>query len=67
MAIQYDLTVKCYRKKWFIYAGVSRLSQGFKTEQLAEDELKEARSFYEYWAGSCSFNVQNTTPKVKNI
>lgn len=62
-----DLEIKQYRKRFFIYAGKSRLSRGFKLEEEAQQELKENHSFYLYWSKSASVSVENTRPVIKYI
>jgi hypothetical protein len=45
---------------WFaIYAGVAKLSKGFRKEADAKAELEKNEGFYGYWAGSMSVNAQN--------
>lgn len=59
------LEVKKVKRSWGIYAGKSLLGK-FKTEELARNKLISNRSFYEYWAGSCSVSVENTKPIIIN-
>ena len=61
-----ELEVKLYRKKYGIFAGASRLSNLFKTEKEAQEELEANRSYYEYWQGSISVSVENSEKKVIN-
>lgn len=61
------LGTSLYRKKWFVTAGKSRLSQGFASQELAEEALSNNRGFYEYWAGSAGTSLENTPPKTVQI
>ncbi len=62
-----DLSIGEYRKRFYIVAGVSRLSKGFKTKEEAKTELDKKRSFYEYWSKSVSVSVENSTPVTRYI
>lgn len=61
------LTIQESRKRFFIMAGKSCLSTGFKSKELAEADLKEKESFYKYWANSIGVSVENTEPIIKYI
>ncbi len=63
----FSLNITQYRKKWYITAGKSRLSTGFASQELAQEELDKKQSLYSYWAGSAGVSVQNTTPIVKHV
>lgn len=45
--------------KYAIVCGVSVLRK-FKTIKAAKEELRDNKSLYEYWAGSCSVAVDNS-------
>ncbi|EAT0039954.1 hypothetical protein AB2939_004332 [Escherichia coli] len=55
------LTVEKRKRSWCICAGKSVLGK-FKTEALAQESLKTKKSFYEYWADSCSVLSENKEP-----
>jgi len=65
--VKVELSISEYRKRFYISAGLSRLSKGFKSKEDANTELENNRSFYEYWSKSISVSVQNTTPIIRNI
>lgn len=48
--------------KFAIVAGKSVIRR-FKTVEQAQNELKNNRGFYEYWAGSASVAVDNSDKK----
>lgn len=64
-----ELEVKVYRKRYYIYAGVARLSRGFATQELADKEVEKNGDIYEYWAQSSSVIDQNRVAngQVKEI
>ncbi|AIW17537.1 hypothetical protein VITU102760_24900 [Vibrio tubiashii] len=62
-----ELSIKESRKRFFIMAGKSCLSTGFKSMELAETDLKNRQSFYKYWANSIGVSIENTEPIVKHI
>ncbi|WP_020211018.1 hypothetical protein [Gilvimarinus chinensis] len=61
------LEVKPYRGKFAIFACKSRLASGFKSADLAQQELQDNRSLYEFWAGSAGTSVENTPAKVVKV
>ncbi len=56
------LSIQCSRKRYYIHAGKSRLSRGFKSEGEAQEHLTANLGFYTYWQGSASVSFENTTP-----
>ena len=60
----WELAVKKVGRFHYVTAGVSKLSKGFATAELAQASLDENAQMYRYWAGSASVSSQNTTPKV---
>lgn len=64
MAINAELIVKPYRKKFAIFAGSARLSQGYLSESDAQGELDNNESLYRYWAGSAGVSIENTPAKI---
>lgn len=61
-----ELKVKKIKRSWCICAGVSILGK-FKTETIANEELKKGYKFYDYWANSASVISENTPPTIKVI
>jgi hypothetical protein len=59
-----ELQVMEYRKRYYVCAGVSRLSKGYKTSEEAFAELEKNDSYYAYWAGSLSVSVENSPKKT---
>jgi len=54
-----NLEIKKVRGWWAVYAGVSKLSKGFRAESAAKKHLEDNRAFYSYWAGSGSVSYEN--------
>ncbi len=61
------LGISEYRKRFYIAAGGSRLSKGYKNKIEAQKELDDKRSLYEYWSKSISVSVENSIPEVRYI
>lgn len=67
MANKIELSVEKLRGRFYVMAGSSKLSQGFKTKIEAETDLEKNKELYNYWAKSATVGVQNTKPVFKQI
>ncbi|EEP7802474.1 hypothetical protein HCK70_004674 [Salmonella enterica] len=63
MIAKLPLTVEKRKRSWCICAGKSVLGK-FRTEDKANDALRDNRSFYEYWSESASVISENTMPVI---
>lgn len=59
--MNFDTTLKVAKVRggYAIVSGYNKLSKAFKTEALAQAELKKNGSFYAYWAKSASASIVN--------
>lgn len=64
---EYEIEVKEYRNRFYVFAGKSRLSIGYKLKEEAEKELKENSKLYKYWSGSISVSVENSEHKIIEV
>lgn len=62
-----EIEIRKNRNKFYIFAGRSKLSNGYKTEFEAEKELEQNISLYRYWSGSISVSVENTEHKIIEV
>ena len=63
--INFDITLKVAKVRggYAIISGYNKLSKTFKTEVLAQAELEENRSHYEYWSKSAGSSYVNAYGK----
>ena len=60
------LSVSKIRARFYVVAGESKLSKGFKTEASAIADLEQNADFYSYWAGSASVSIENSEKVIIN-
>ena len=59
-----SLHIVCSRKRFYICAGKSRLSEGFRSQAQAETELTKGANLWNYYAGSAGVSLENTPARV---
>jgi hypothetical protein len=57
---------KC-RGGYAIFAGKSKLSKTKKTTNECEQDYESNKEIYQYWAGSASVSIENSTPIIKQL
>ncbi|AUR85949.1 hypothetical protein NVP1081O_214 [Vibrio phage 1.081.O._10N.286.52.C2] len=67
--VNLDLSIKAKKVRgwWSMYAGVSKLNRGFRTEAAAIADYENNKEFYDYWAGSAGVCGENLTPVIINV